>query len=339
MKGKGKSSVKDKVIISICSIVIAVSLLSVAGVFVLNTRFFASTGEEGGNRTELNSDVATPTDIKEKSVTFLVAGIDYMEGTTRGKLTDVVMVVNFDIEGKKINVLQIPRDTYIGDDYPTGKINAVYGQKTNGGINGLINRINKTLNIPIDHYVTINMDGFIKVIDAIGGVEVDVPITFDLEGYHIEKGLQTLDGKHAEILVRERHSYANQDLGRIQTQQIFLEALIQKAFSLSFSQAVSLAPVIIGDITTDLTVSDLLGFYQNFTQVSPSDIRFHLLPVVGATSNQGLSVLSIKRYPTADLLNGYFRPYMSPVAAEDLGIIELVKDYDGASSSYNTERE
>ncbi len=325
---KAKTSKKDKVLITIFSILITLSLLCIAGVFLMNSRLFANTENNAGGNGQLNQDIVTPAKIKDKTTNFLVCGIDYIEGSGRGKLTDVVMLVSFDIEGKNIDVLQIPRDSFIGDDYPTGKINAIYGQSKNGGVKGLADRVSKTFKMPIDHYVTINMDAFITVVDKIGGVEVDVPKKIILEGTTLKPGLQTLNGKQAEIFVRERKSYANGDLGRIDMQRIFLEALLKKVFSASNGEIVSLAPTLIKEVTTDLTIAQMLGYYNQLMKLDKSnDINFHVLPVIGGTHN-GLSVLSIKKLPTADLLNEHFRPYSDAISADELGIIELNKNYE-----------
>ena len=100
-----------------------------------------------------------------------------------------------------------------------------------------------------------------------------------------------------------------------------------------------MAPTLLSQVTTDLTISDVLGYYKNFTGVALSDIQFHLLPVISGRSMNGLSVLSVKRYPTADLLNESFRPYMDPVPAEKLQVIELVKDYGYTSSKTQSSNE
>ncbi|MEG0693325.1 MAG: LCP family protein [Oscillospiraceae bacterium] len=335
IKQKPKTSKKDKILITIFSIIITLSLLCVAFVFIMNSRFFLNKENDTGGGDTLKEEIVTPTEIKDKTTNFLVCGIDYFEGSGRGKLTDVVMIVSFDIKGKNIDILQIPRDSYIGEDYPTGKINAIYGQKKNGGIHGLAERVSKTFNMTIDHYVTINMDAFITVVDQIGGVEVDVPKKIVLEGTTLHPGLQTLNGKQSEIFVRERKSYANGDLGRIDMQRIFLEALLKKVFSLSNGKIVSLAPTLIKEVTTDLTLGQMLGYYNNLMKVDKNkDINFHVLPVISG-SHDGLSVLSIKKYPTADLLNEHFRPYSKPVPAEELGIIELNKNYEYIPSDNN----
>lgn len=326
-KEKRKTPLKEKILITIFSIVIAASILVVGGVFLLNTRFFQNTDSGEGNGI-FDDSITTPPEIKEKCVNFLVAGIANYDGDTgqRGKLTDVIMLVSFDIKAKKINVLQIPRDTYVGEASIDGKINSVYPKKTGGGIEGLANQINSMFNVTIDHYVTLNMSAFINIVDKLGGVEVDVPNRIELEGAIIDPGFQKLTGWQAEKLVRERHSYANQDIGRLEMQRVFMNAFLKKIFEMNTSEMISLIPTIFTDVTTDLTANEVIGFYKHLVKVDRNNsINFHMVPFVGARGN---SVLSIKKLPTADMLNEYFRPYTPDVPATDLyGIIELITDY------------
>lgn len=288
-------------------------------------------------------EVHEPTELElvasnlEESINFLVCGIDFSEGELRGHLTDVIILINYDRIDKKINVLQIPRDCYIGDNYTTSKINAVYGmkKKNSDGIAELISVVQKTFSIYIDHYITLNMDEFISIIDKIGGVEVDVPVDINLEGYTIRKGLQVLDGKHSQIFVRERMSYAMGDLGRIEMQEVFLKALIQKCFTLGKSDVVSLIPSILSQLTTDLSLNEILAMYEEIVQLDYTNaITFHDLEVVGLMYN-GLSVLAIKPESTADLLNEYFRPYQDDVVADDLGIINILGNNSSSYGSYS----
>lgn len=323
---KPKSSLKDKLLVTLFSIIITASVLCVVGVFLLNTSFFDKSNNVGGENVndKINSEITTPVDVKEKQVTFLIAGIDYVEGSNRGKLTDMIMVANFDIKGKLINILRIPRDTYIGQDYTeSGKINEVYGRKEGGGIQGLANVINKNFALTIDHYATIDMDGFKSIVDAMGGVEVDVPQSFTLEGVTIEKGLQTLSGFTAEKFVRERKAYKTGDLMRIEMQNLFLKAMVEKMFTLGMKDVTKLATKVITYVTSDMTLGEMLGYYKKVTEVDRnSGINFYTVPILSAMNN-GHSVLSIKRYETGDLLNSYFRPYSPKVDAEDLALIEL----------------
>lgn len=276
----------------------------------------------------------------EESINFLICGIDYSEGELRGHLTDVILLINYDRIDKEINILQIPRDTYIGDNYATSKINAVYGskRKSSDGINELISVVQNTFAIYIDHYLTLNMDEFVTIIDKIGGVEVDVPVDIDLEGYSIRKGLQVLDGKHSQIFVRERMSYTMGDLGRIEMQEVFLKALIEKCFSLGKSEVVALIPGILAEMSTDLTVNEVIALYEDVVQLDyTKGINFHDLPIVGLTYN-GLSVLAIKTDETAELFNDYFRPYQDDVEPKNLGVINILKDTQNIQSYNDTNK-
>lgn len=327
-KEKTKTSLFEKIAITFLSLVIVASIALVGYVYLMNTSFLINKDSEEIGAGHLGEELATPKPIKKKCVNFLVCGIDYAEGSNRGKLTDMIMLVSFDIDARDINVLRIPRDSYIGSDYPTGKINAIYGQRENGGIEGLARRINSQMQLPIDHYITVNMDGFKHIVDAIGGVTVDVPKRIDLEGVVIEKGVQTLDGLKAERFVRVRKIYANGDFGRIEMQNVFMKAMIEKIFSMEKSSIVKLAPSLIKEVTTDLTISEALGFYENLVKVDrASGIHFYTVETASATKD-GLSIQSIKEKQLADLLNDHFRPYSQKVSADELSIIELVTDYE-----------
>ena len=147
------------------------------------------------------------------------------------------------------------------------------------------------LRLPIDHYVTINMDGFVSVIDAIGGVEINVQESFTLEGVTFKPGLQTLNGLQAEKFVRERHSRGG-DIGRINAQREFLAALVNKFKHLSMGQISSLIPTL---------MQEMAGSY---------------------------SVWSVHKQVLADLLNQYFRPFSDPVPVEELNIQEIANTTD-----------
>ena len=89
---------------------------------MLNSKLFQ--GEEG----DISSEIQTEEEIKEDVVSFLICGIDDEEGRGLGERTDLIMYVTFDIKAGKVDILQIPRDTYV-ENTPTNKINAVYGRK------------------------------------------------------------------------------------------------------------------------------------------------------------------------------------------------------------------
>ncbi len=222
-----------------------------------------------------------------------------------GYRTDVIFVVNFNSETNKIKVVSVPRDTMVDWDEEqrdrlmteTGK--SVYTSKINemtsyAGIDNIrdftIDEIEKILDINIDNYVIITTDAFRKLVDAIGGVEVDVPALENGEGLHyddnyqdlhihLDPGVQTLDGEQAEGLVRFRKGYAEGDVGRIKTQQIFLEALAQKLLSpATFAKLPQIASVIFDTVTTDVRLSDITGYLKYFKNFNSENITFYIVP-------------------------------------------------------------
>ena len=146
--------------------------------------------------------------------------------------TDVILYVSFDMKANKISMLQIPRDTYIGDTASTGgtgKINAValHGD-TNPPVAALASVVNDQLKLPVDYYVTIDMDAFKAVINAIGGIEVTVPFDItDDHGNTLRAGTQRIDGATAEFMVRQRHNYSNADIGRLEMQRYMPVLMVQ----------------------------------------------------------------------------------------------------------------
>ena len=211
-KGKKTGSRKKKIAIIVTTVVLALVVAGGTAVYVLlhSNLFGGADMSEYGNSQE----------GQEKSVNILIVGTD--NDTSRPEyadheLTDVIMVVNFNMEDGTAHILQIPRDTYVGDDIPSGKINAVFsrGENKDKHILNLVNYITTQYQLPIDHYITITMQTFIDAVDAIGGIEMNVPydVTIVDEGLEIKAGQQTLSGQQAQCFVRSRELYAEGDRG------------------------------------------------------------------------------------------------------------------------------
>lgn len=291
-----------------------------------------SAGEtvQGGTAT-LDEDIKTPASYAGQVVNFLVAGIDYnttdaTAGVSRGKLTDVLMVVQIDLENGSVSALQIPRDTWVGTNVSsTGKINAVYALS---GIDGVAEVIYDRMLIPIDHYVTVDMDGFIAIVDAIGGVTIDIDETFTLEGVTFTPGTHTLSGIEAEKFVRERHSRSGGDIGRINAQRQFLAAMLSEMKTLSASELTSLASIVMQNVTTDLSVGTALSLVQEILKMDTDNMSFYMVPGQTGTAYNGQSIWSAHKEELAAVLNDHFRPYSEKVPAENLGIEEIANSTD-----------
>lgn len=238
--------------------------------------------------------------------TLAVFGVD-----EDGYRTDVIFVVNYNSETGKSRVISIPRDTkvewsaeqrekmeaYKGYSVRVSKINEMTSY---AGIDHIreftIDQIENMLGIQVDNYVIVTIDAFKQIVDAIGGVEVDVPsingngLHYD-DNYaglhiHLEPGLQVLDGEAAEGLVRFRKGYAEGDVGRIKTQQLFLEAFAKKITSPAIITKVpNIINTVFKTVTTDMKLSDLPSYLPHLKSMDASNVSFNIIPGEAAYEN------------------------------------------------------
>ncbi|MDR1271610.1 MAG: LCP family protein [Clostridiales Family XIII bacterium] len=176
---------------------------------------------------------------------------------TNQELTDTIMLASFDTELKRVDVISVPRDTYYErPDYPGPayqKINSVYETE---GVDGIAKAVSDVLGgVPVHYYAVITDDGVARVVNAMGGVEMDVPIDMQYDdpeqGLHIDlkQGLQTLDGDQAVQYLRFRKGYPTGDLGRVDAQQAFLKQVFDRTISLSFPKV---AAAFIAEVETNI---------------------------------------------------------------------------------------
>ena len=290
----------------------------------------------------------TPVAARSLSENILICGVDNDPNDPyhQQKMTDVIAVVNLDLASKRAAMLQIPRDTYVGDMTSTGKINAIYnlGESDSDGIHALARALNEQLALPIDHYATITMEGFRAAVDALGGVTVTLErrMTFnyvDLDGnvtgtVVLEAGDNLLDGVTADLFVRYR-DYARADLDRIDVQRYFFAALAKRLSEASAGELISAVRAAYPYLNTDYSLVELIALALRYKGVSPADITMLSIPGESLTYN-GQSVYSAHKAPLAELMNEYLRPHTAAVSAEELGIIELQNTTswnDGAGSA------
>lgn len=127
--------------------------------------------------------------------------------------SDSTMLARIDPVQKKVTLISIERDTLVNiEGYGVGKINSAY---TYGGPALMVKTVSQFAGVPISHYAEINFDGFKSVVDALGGVDVNVPITIDDAdaGGHVDAGEQTINGDQALILCRARNAYEEAGYG------------------------------------------------------------------------------------------------------------------------------
>ena len=252
--------------------------------------------------------------------TILVSGVDDGNGGSDTNILVAVDTVNGYVYG-----VSIPRDSKAIIDGRARKINYAYNK---GGTKLLADTVSEQLGIPVDYTVCVNLKGFTALVDAIGGVDFDVPINMDYDdpvqnlSIHFKKGVQHLNGADALRVVRFRHNndgtgYGSEDLGRMQTQQKFLKAVAKKMLSASniLTKIDDYAKIFNQYVDTDLTVGNLAWLGTEVLKMGVDKIDFSTLP------NEWKSpYIYLDPSETLTLVNTYLNPYVEDRTADDLNI-------------------
>ncbi|WP_096190290.1 LCP family glycopolymer transferase [Evansella halocellulosilytica] len=230
----------------------------------------SQTDLERGDRSDLRETAVNPSN---DPISVLFLGLDSRDGDLSGR-TDAMVLATFNPEENSVKMLNIPRDSLVnivGRDRQD-KINHAHAF---GGLDMTIDTVEHLLDIPVDYFVSINFDAFMEVIDELGGVDVDVPMTFtetDNQTYGtitLYEGEQTLNGEEALAYVRMRKSDPRGDLGRGDRQKEVIEAVINKATNLS--SITRFGPVMdsLGNnLKTNISFNNLLSMHTYATELN-----------------------------------------------------------------------
>ncbi len=222
-------------------------------------------------------ELVTPAFEGTPRVRILALGVDQESGNT-----DTIIVATVDFEKKAVYALSIPRDTRA--DIPghhTFKVNAAYAW---GGLDTAKQTIENLLGVSIDRVVLVRLEGFKRIVDLLGGVEIDIEkdmhyVDRKQQLYiHLKKGYRLLDGEKAMQYVRFRHDPLG-DLGRIQRQQKFLKALAAKMFQWQeVDRLPELTRQIMEQLETDMTTREVLHLARFGKDLPPERIFMGVLP-------------------------------------------------------------
>lgn len=235
---------------------------------------------------------------------------------------DVVILFLIDICGRKMDILQIPRDTYVGSATP-GTISSLYsdGDSSVLPINRVVSSVRKTLCLPVDSYVTVNCSDISAITDALGGVTANVPSTFSYPGNHIiYEGQQLLNGIQSEHFLRFKSGYSEGDIGRIKAQRTYLAFFMQKIQETGSQKCAEILPLIREHISSDLSAGEMNSLLELICKIDTENVNIHMLCGEGVVYND-CPVWSIHSDAAIKLLNENFRPYQADV--EDLPIYQL----------------
>ncbi|MFJ8090343.1 LCP family protein [Lysinibacillus sp. NPDC095746] len=213
----------------------------------INTPLLETTGDEKEQK------IVT----KKDPFSVLMLGVD--ERKNDSGRSDTMIVITVNPEKHTMKMLSIPRDTrteIIGHN-SVDKINHAYAF---GGVPMAVKTVEHFLDIPIDYYVFINMEGFLQIIDTIGGVTIDNDMDLTYNSYHYPKGEITLDGDKALIFSRIRYEDPRGDFGRQIRQRQIIEAVLKKASSTSsiLLKATDMLDVVGDNVRMNFTMKDLI---------------------------------------------------------------------------------
>ena len=181
--------------------------------------------------------------------------------------TDTILLTRIDPVEQKVTLVSMPRDTMIDmGENGTQKLNAAYAI---GGASAAVTEVSDLSGVGISHFCLIDMDGLTSVVDALGGIEVDVPMEIDDEdaGGHLDAGLQTLNGEQALILCRSRNAfeeYGAGDLYRAANQRLVLQAIASKILSSNPATIAKSVTAISEFVSTDLSVGQIISLAECF---------------------------------------------------------------------------
>jgi len=281
-------------------------------------------------------------------MTILMVASDSRAGLTRAQAntlhlgtadygkprTDTMMLVHIGADANTVTVVSLPRDTlatipaYVDSN---GKRHNMHQAKLNaafeaGGAALMVKTVENLTGVTINHYVEMNFNGFLQMVDAVDGVEVCLakPMKDEKSGLDLPAGRQIVRGPQALAYVRARYVDPTADLGRMKRQQKFVASLVKKATSvdtlLNPVRLDSFLTAVAGSITTDtgLGRDEMLALADRLKGTNPGNVAFITVPLAGDKRVPHLgSVLVWDRAKAAALFDAinHDRPIVAPVSA------------------------
>ncbi|MDU2392517.1 LytR family transcriptional regulator [Bacillus sp. (in: firmicutes)] len=248
-------------------------ILGIIGIFIIGGGVYAYTVYSNVSNTldavhkpldrEKSEKREKKVDISDqKPISILMMGVD-QRGEDQGR-SDSLMLFTLNPTTKSMKIVSIPRDSYteIVGKGTKDKINHAYAF---GGIDMSVKTVENFLNVPVDHYIEVNMDGFKDIVDAVGGVDVNNDLDFTYEGIHFEKGNIHLDGSKALHYSRMRKLDPRGDFGRQMRQRQVIQAVIKKGASVSsLANYGDVLKAIEKNVKTSLTQDQMFDIQKNY---------------------------------------------------------------------------
>ncbi len=272
--GNGDKKNKSSYVKYILILVVVFILSGMVGAFFANALV--------DNKPDYNEDDKKGMLVANDKATVMIMGVD--ERADDVGRSDTLMIATLDLDKNQAALLSVPRDTRVKiKGHGFDKINAAYAY---GGRKLTQETIESLLNTHIDHYIKINVHGFTKIIDALGGIDIDVEKRMYYEdpwdddgGLYIDlqPGMQHMDGKTAITYVRYRDEEG--DIGRIKRQQNFMKAVMDKLVSPTIIPKLpAIVSAVSDSVETDMSVSEILSFLGTLQDAKDNGLKSEMLP-------------------------------------------------------------
>ena len=272
--GNGDKKNKSSYVKYILILVVVFILSGMVGAFFANALV--------DNKPDYNEDDKKGMLVAKDKATVMIMGVD--ERADDVGRSDTLMIATLDPDKNQAALLSVCRDTSVKiKGHGFDKINAAYAY---GGRKLTQETIESLLNTHIDHYIKINVHGFTKIIDALGGIDIDVEKRMYYEdpwdddgGLYIDlqPGMQHMDGKTAITYVRYRDEEG--DIGRIKRQQNFMKAVMDKLVSPTIIPKLpAIVSAVSDSVETDMSVSEILSFLGTLQDAKDNGLKSEMLP-------------------------------------------------------------
>lgn len=291
---------KNKISNYLCAvIIIVVALFAVLALFAFKS-------QNTGFNEEITDTLKR--EAEDNIYNVLLLGRDNAAG-----LCDVIILGTINTDNGNITFMQIPRDTYFDCSEATyKKINGAYNLL--GSASAMADALGDALGIDIDYYLSLKLAAIEKMVDAVGGVEIDIPMDMAYsdpeQDLHIQlkAGEQTLNGKQAVEFVRYRSGYVTGDLGRIDAQKLFLNAFAKKVIEMANPFAMyNVFKLICDNGETNVTLNDFASIGLKCIQAKTGKVSYMTAPGEAIQSEKSGAWYYILSAPSmSDVLNTRF---------------------------------
>lgn len=358
-KGRGKNKKRKKKTAAQTVVKVLVGLVTVAGLaflIVLGKYLFELFAADTDTSPGVVQHETTDEALKNKMAYYLVG----LLGPETGDDTEGLMLLCHDKASKKVEMMQIPRDTYLGnsEDFAVKYIGGVWSnpkpltwcetcrgrvyepeieegkhtvcdteltQKTGSSVENLIDVFNEQYSMPIDGYFMFPTESFAELVDALGGVTVKLENSITVGDITYKSGVSTLDGEAAVVYMTEDAATVTEDIERLLRQRRAIAAVLQRLFEADRQTRTDIfTAIMVGKhpIRTDVAVEDMAKLLGDWAEITPVNMTVCVAPGEAVKSGSK-RYYSLHSADLLKLLNERFNPHGQPIEFTHLKIEEL----------------